>query len=273
METGSDIGIYKITNIITEMSYIGQSRHLNSRLTRHKNGQGVQLISKSIRKHGSDNFIFEILEECDIESLNEKEQYWIEKFECMSPNGYNLTSGGGQNIIVSEETKKKMSLAQTGKIITDSTKEKLSLINTGKPLTEETKQKISVGCKNMSPESKQKRRDSLIGRPVSNETRLKISKSNTGRKASKEACENISKALTGKTLTEEHKANVSKSLLGRKTPWQSKKIIDSNGIVYDDAKDAGNKLNISHTTIRNICTGRRKDQYVEGLTFKYNKEE
>lgn len=272
MESWTDVGIYKITNLITGMSYIGQSRHLNSRLTTHKNGRGEQLISKSIRKHGSDNFIFEILEECDIESLNEKEQKWVAEFNCMAPNGYNLTSGGGQLTIVSEETKRKMSVAQTGRIIPDSAREKLSLINTGKTHTEETKQKISVGCKNMSPESKQKRKDSLIGRPVSNDTRLKISKSNTGRKASKEACENISKALTGKTLTEEHKANVSKSLLGRKTPWQSKQIIDSNGVVYDNVKDAGNKLNIPSTTIRNICAGLRKNKYINGLTFKYTKE-
>lgn len=270
MNVVSDVGIYKITNLITGMSYIGQSRYLKSRLTRHKNGKGDQLISKSIRKHGPDNFIFEILEECDLELLNEKEQHWIAEFNSMMPNGYNLTSGGGQLTIVSEETKQKMSIAQTGRIVTEEQREKMSIARTGKTLTEETKQKISVSVKNnITEESKQKQRDSMIGHEVTAKTREKISKAKTGRKATKEACSNISKALTGKIQTEEHKSNVSKSLIGRKTPWQSKPIIDNNGEIYIDAIAAGLKLNISHSTIRNICNGTRKNKYVNCLTFNY----
>lgn len=46
-----------------------------------------------MRKYGIDNFKFSVLEECDKEDLNEKEKYWIEKYDSYN-NGYNNTCGG-----------------------------------------------------------------------------------------------------------------------------------------------------------------------------------
>lgn len=51
------------------------------------------LIKYAFHKYGVDNFIFEVLEECKQEELNEKEQYWIKYFDTFE-NGYNLTLGG-----------------------------------------------------------------------------------------------------------------------------------------------------------------------------------
>ena len=39
----------------------------------------LMVISKAIRKHGVQNFKFEILEECLSEEVNKKETYWIDK--------------------------------------------------------------------------------------------------------------------------------------------------------------------------------------------------
>jgi len=44
----------------------------------------------------------------------------------------------------SEETKKKMSIAQKNKIVSEETKEKLRKINLGKIISEETKKKMSL---------------------------------------------------------------------------------------------------------------------------------
>ena len=44
-----------------------------------------------------ENFKFEIIEECSIEELNEKEQYYIKYYNSLVPNGYNLTLGGSNS--------------------------------------------------------------------------------------------------------------------------------------------------------------------------------
>lgn len=81
-------GIYKITNKINNKSYIGQSVHIEIRWREHiRKGN---LIHKAIKKYGVNNFTFEILEECKINELNEKEEYYIKKYNTIIPNGYNI---------------------------------------------------------------------------------------------------------------------------------------------------------------------------------------
>lgn len=54
-------------------------------------------MSRAIRKYGKESFNRTILEECPIEQLNEREKYYIAKYNTISPNGYNLTAGGDSN--------------------------------------------------------------------------------------------------------------------------------------------------------------------------------
>lgn len=46
-----------------------------------------------MRKYGLEAFVFEIVEECDIDQLNEREKYWINYYNSFN-HGYNLTNGG-----------------------------------------------------------------------------------------------------------------------------------------------------------------------------------
>ena len=39
-------------------------------------------------------FSFQIVEECDALQLDEKEKYWIEYYNSLAPNGYNMIPGG-----------------------------------------------------------------------------------------------------------------------------------------------------------------------------------
>lgn len=87
------IGIYKITNKINGKSYIGQSKHIKRRWREHINGLENSVISAAIKKYGEENFIFEILELCSIEELNNREIYYIDKFKTYG-DGYNMTTGG-----------------------------------------------------------------------------------------------------------------------------------------------------------------------------------
>lgn len=84
------IGIYKITNLITGKIYIGQSVHIERRFSEHCFPSKTSIISKAIQKYGKDNFTFEVIEECSKEQLDEKERYWIQYFNSIVPNGYNV---------------------------------------------------------------------------------------------------------------------------------------------------------------------------------------
>ena len=98
------IGIYKFTNKLTGESYIGQSRDIHKRYIQHKNRHEICLhedlpkedtyFHSMLRHYGFHNFDFEVLEECEISELNEKEIYYIQKYNALYPNGYNKDKGG-----------------------------------------------------------------------------------------------------------------------------------------------------------------------------------
>lgn len=84
------IGIYKITNKINGMVYIGQSVRIERRFTEHNiPSNNSTLIDKAINEYGKENFTYEVIEECEIKDLIDREQYWINYYNCITPNGYN----------------------------------------------------------------------------------------------------------------------------------------------------------------------------------------
>lgn len=93
-------GIYKITNQINEKCYIGQSVNIEKRWIAHKSNAANSdfkyktALYPAIKKYGLSNFTFEIIEECLPDQLDEKEKYYIQYFNSISPNGYNLSEGG-----------------------------------------------------------------------------------------------------------------------------------------------------------------------------------
>ena len=95
------IGIYKITNLLNQKSYIGKSNDIDRRWAQHKSPyewsrQPDSSLYLTFQKYGLDNFKFEIIEECKVEELGEKEKYWVEYYDTFY-NGYNQTAGGEGN--------------------------------------------------------------------------------------------------------------------------------------------------------------------------------
>ena len=89
-------GIYCITNKINNKKYIGQSKNIYKRWKQHKNkikSNDNNYLYNAIRLYGLENFSFEIIEECSIDELNEREIYYINYFDSYN-NGYNSTYGG-----------------------------------------------------------------------------------------------------------------------------------------------------------------------------------
>ena len=87
-------GIYKIKNNINNKIYIGQSVDIEKRWNKHLYATDDFVIHKAIRKYGKNNFTFSILEECEMEFLDEKENYWIAYYDSTMPKGYNMIPGG-----------------------------------------------------------------------------------------------------------------------------------------------------------------------------------
>lgn len=90
------IGIYKITSP-TNRVYIGQSRDINRRWKYYYSNiitvkQHIKL-HRSILKYGVKNHLFEVIEECNIEQLDELEIYWI-KYYNSAEQGLNMSLGG-----------------------------------------------------------------------------------------------------------------------------------------------------------------------------------
>lgn len=86
--------IYKITNLLNEKIYIGQTRQpIEKRFLQHFKADSP--LGQDMCEYGIENFTIEIIERCENqEQLNEREIFWINALNSKQPNGYNVTSGG-----------------------------------------------------------------------------------------------------------------------------------------------------------------------------------
>lgn len=100
--------IYKITNLINNKIYIGQTNNFERRKREHSKqmyGNCSKVLYNAIEKYGWENFSMEMIEDY-CENYNEKENYWIKKFNSYVPNGYNIDlalTSSECNIFISEE--------------------------------------------------------------------------------------------------------------------------------------------------------------------------
>jgi len=125
--------IYCITFPNSKM-YIGQTkRSVSKRVKEHCSQNNCRLINNAIQKYSEQNILVETLLEVNNKDLDTYEKKFISLLSTQYPNGYNLTDGGGNNIIYSEESRKKMSENKKGE----------KNFNFRKERTIETKRKIS----------------------------------------------------------------------------------------------------------------------------------
>ena len=200
-------GIYKITSP-TGKIYIGQSIHIKRRWSDHKKmpiSDKGNILYNSFLSHGADSHKFEILERCSKEMLNEREIYYIEKYQTFdTEHGLNLTKGGDSNVVFSKKTLQKMSEAKKG------VRPKNLIGYKHSKETRDILRKKSMGNKNW------------LGKNHSEETKEKIRQAKLGKKHSKETIEKLRILSTGrkypnkKKATEETNAKIAKSLTGRK---------------------------------------------------------
>ena len=264
-----------IKNNENNKSYIGQSIDIKNRWMRHKselnnNNHINNHLQFAWNKYGEDCFSFIILEECPIESLDEREIFYIEKFNSRNEEiGYNIALGGNQisqdervSNAISKAQKNNFSDPIKGKVL----REKLSLVTKGKRLSCSHINKLKdINSKRIrSAEERAKLSNSLKGHYVSENTKKKIGNKarernigrhwfnngevecftyecpegfKIGRLPFSEECKSkISKSSKNKKNSEECKSKISKSKIGNKNPMfgipnpNKGKIIINNNI-------------------------------------------
>ncbi len=228
------IGIYKITNKVNNKMYVGQSRNIEQRLKDHKlvcRERNV-LLKRALKKYGVENFNYEIIEECELNKLDEREIYWISK---LKPE-YNLDSGGSGSPNHKVKPKTKEILKQKGKEFWEN-------------LDDEIKNKIIT----------QNLKGPKIGHKVSKETREKLRQHNLGKKQSKETIEKRKQTMI------EKKKNGYVQTNGN---HRKKVICIETGEIFESLKEAEDKYNLS--TLCGHLKGKYKT--CKGKHYKYYKD-
>ncbi|MBL0304330.1 MAG: GIY-YIG nuclease family protein [Cytophagaceae bacterium] len=171
------IGIYKITSPGGRI-YIGQSVNIDNRISSYKNlkCKNQTKLYRSLLKYTFENHNFEIIEQCNIEILNERERYWQDFYNSSSKKGLNcrLTKSNDKVGLLSNETKIKIGQGNKGKKVSLESRGKMSIAKL--KMTEETKAKLRN--KKLTQEHKQKLSLLKKGKKIKEETRLKLLQNN-----------------------------------------------------------------------------------------------
>ena len=84
--------IYRISNRVSQKSYIGQTKDLERRITQHLSGEGSPLLLVDLVKQGISEFDFECLQVIYVDTpgnVLDAEDRCIEEHNSLSPFGYN----------------------------------------------------------------------------------------------------------------------------------------------------------------------------------------
>ncbi len=168
--------VYIIKNTVNSKVYVGQTIvDILIRFEQHccKTSNCVALRN-AIMKHGRENFKIESVFQSDsLEELNKREKELIEELKSLSPNGYNLRTGGDR-FSLSDETRKKMSKSKLGVPKSEETKRRMSEAWKGVPkpksLEWRENQSIKMTGKKHSSESKRKMSNAKKKKVICNET-------------------------------------------------------------------------------------------------------
>jgi group I intron endonuclease len=246
--------IYIITNKVNGKSYIGQTqaRNVNRRWSQEKRAPHG-LLKKAFNRWGLENFSFETICEIPqnegwINALDDREILEIKERNTVSPNGYNLESGGKRGKTMHEDNRKNRSGPNSPFY--------------GKKHTEESRRKMT-NSRTGHNYGKVGENAGMFGKHHTEETKLKMS----------EAHSNENNGFYGKTHTEETKKLLSEQhsqMTGSKAPRAKKveKLLDGEWIVYDTARIAGEAVGTDARNIGACCRGEQKT--AAGFEWKFS---
>ncbi len=245
--------IYRITNTIDGKRYVGQSKceDIEKRWKQHKKVDrkciGPYLFN-AYKKHGIENFKFEIVCICFDEDCDKYEKEYILKFNTITPNGYNI---------------------KLGPTFSKHTQDSKELI----------RQKMKELYKNDEKFRNQLRNYSRAGAVTSEEQKekLRITSKRYWDTMTDEKYKEICKKRKEdyKRRTKEVKSN-SNQLSGFQERWkkQQKRVgkFDLIGNLVEEFPSvmiAAEKVGLHHATIRKVCRGQKHYHTAGGFKWKF----
>lgn len=268
-------GIYRILNTTTGDCYIGKSKDVAVRIGQHKSmlksnkhkyktGE-LSLLQKAWNKYGEDAFVFEIIDFCTIDELNDREMYWIDYYQCNCSKtrcGYNATDGG-EGAYGNNNVKGRIQVynGEIQKMIDPDEFEYYQSIGFNRGILPSTIEKMNQNRPDHSGAN-----NPNYGKHLSDEHKRKISESNKGK------CAGENHHNYGNHLSEEHRKKISESNKGRVNSEETRKRISEgrkkpvvqltkNGDFvdeFDSGLDAELKTGINRMHISQCCKGKRK---------------
>lgn len=158
--------------------YIGITREsLPARLRRHiANARAGKLfaLSTAIRKYGEDSFVAEVIGAGSWDELKAIEVAEIARHNALGSGGYNMTGGGEGTLCVAQkpETRAKISASLAGRTCSQDHRRRVSMAQIGKVIPDATRQKMRAAAQArvarspMSQEQREKISAALRGRTV-----------------------------------------------------------------------------------------------------------
>lgn len=247
--------IYKATNKLNGLSYIGQTNDFNKRKCEHRHAASkhrearLAYFHHALGKHGWNNFEWTILEECrDRAHANERETFYIQLLNTIRPNGYNLESGREVHEI-HESTRAKLRELNLGD---KNPMHGKPAWNRGAKASEETKAKLSST------------RIAIQQEPGWIHPTKGLIKTEDQRK--KSAPKN---PAHGESWQAAHKGQFTSEVRAKMSLAKSKGKVfcETNGVTYDSAGHAQKELKISN--VQKVCDGIIAQ--TKGFKFRYLK--
>lgn len=250
-------GIYTITCTPTGKIYVGSAFNIKRRWIDHRSllkhqKHHNEYLQNAWNKHGGDVFQLSVIEECPIEQLVDREQYWVDYHQSANPDlGFNIAviiSAPMTGRKHSEETRLKMSAAQKGvpapnrsRVHSPEEIAKVAAHHTGRKRSPETCARISAAKKGKKPsqetvERLQQYGAAKKGQPLSPEHRAKISAAHMGKVGhpnSPETLEKLRQINKGRKASEETRAKISAT---KKAYWEEKKAKSANNSQAQEPK-------------------------------------
>ena len=196
-------------------------------------------MKNAIKKYGWDNIEHIIIaENLSFEEADKMEIELIEKYNSANKKyGYNISLGGIQNRICSDETKEKIRKANIGKVMSEESKRKISEFQVGRKRSESTRRNMSIAQKKSFANG-----NNAMHSP---EARAKAAQKKKGRKLPDYITQKASEA----------KFHAVKNM--------------QTGVIYPSIKAACEDSGLSRSTIIRHCNGTLKKQKWEYAKKQY----
>ena len=192
--------IYKVINEVNQKEYVGCTIYsLTKRLKEHfyrcLNTDSNTKFCNSIRKYGVENFKIELIEECGIDKIYEREQFYINNLGTFE-NGLNTTTGGEGCLGYKHSETIRKKISENTKNGNSHKNKTYEVLYGDRAEEEKNKRKLSVkkGWENLTEEQRAQREENIRKKSQA-KSKIKI-------EVIKDIKDKISKGFTNKQLSE-----------------------------------------------------------------------